>query len=182
MFALFSWVFLFIVFWLLYFFYPNLFNIEYVKFLYQEQKFYFFAWFILISALRGFLFIPSTALIFIWALFFDPVLLFFVSILWIVISSTLVFYFSEYMWFDTLIKNKTKKERIKKLEDSINKNWYRVVTIWAFFPFLPTDLICYVAWTAKMAYRKFLAWLLTWEIPLVIIYILSFKWIMKFII
>lgn len=178
--ALFLWWILFICFWCFYFLHPDFFKKENLALFFQDFWSYIIVVYLLVSIFRSFFLVPSTVLIFAWALFLEPVTLFILVMTWIVASSSLVFFFSEYLDLDTEIQKKFGKKKVQDIEHKINKYGYFIVAWWSFFPFVPTDVICYIAGTTNMKYWKFLAWLLTWEIPLVILYIALSYWFLTF--
>lgn len=135
--------------------------------------------YLIITLLRWFLFIPSTILIFAWAVFLSPINLFIISMIWIIASSSIVYFFSEYLWIDKILEKQFWNKKIKSLEEKINKNWLLIVTIWSFTPIVPTDLICYIAWITKMKYYKFILWVILWETPLVLLYVLIAYWVIN---
>lgn len=47
--------------------------------------------------------------------------------------------------------------------------WF--VAAWAFFPVVPTDLICYAAGLVRMPYRRMITGIIIGELPLVTAYI-----------
>jgi uncharacterized membrane protein YdjX (TVP38/TMEM64 family) len=48
--------------------------------------------------------------------------------------------------------------------------WF--VALWAFFPAVPTDLICYAAGLVGMPFRRMMTGLMIGELPLVTLYVL----------
>lgn len=134
------------------------------------------------SFLRGFTLIPSTPFVIAGTLLFPKslFLVLLVSMCGIVFSGTLIFYLADYLGFSRIFNNKYPDEIAgvnQKLQSPFGMFF---IFAWAFFPFVPTDLICYVAGTAKINYLKFLIALVSGEIIIVSIYIFSFQSI-KFI-
>lgn len=173
----------FILLWLIWFYYfknPDFFTKDWLYNFFQNFWNYIIIAYIIFSCFRWIFLLPSTVLIFVWALFLDPINLFLISMWAIIFSSSLVYFFGDFLWLDKEIKNPKYTKKIKLLEEKINKNGYFIVSIWSFTPFVPTDLICYVAWTTKMNYLKFIFWVITWETPLVLIYVLVAFWIINF--
>ena len=115
-----------------------------------------------ISILRGFTLIPSTPLIIAWVLIFPeyPGFVFLISLLGIVFSSLMLYYFSEAMGFDTYFR---KHAAYKKIHTFLEKYGFPLVAVWSFAPVVPTDIICYVAGIVRMNVYKFLFWVLLWE-------------------
>lgn len=111
-----------------------------------------------LSVLRGFTLLPSTPLVVAGTLIFSsqPFLVLAISLIGIILSSTMIYYFSDLLGFTDYFKRKKPQtvERIKrKLEHPLGSVF---VALWAFFPFVPTDLVCYVAGITRMNFAKFI--------------------------
>ena len=125
------------------------------------------------SAFRGFSLLPSTPLVIAGTLLFptQPFAVLTVSIIGILLSSSMIYYFSEFLGFNEFFENHKPKltHKLKsKLEHPLG---FIFVALWAFFPFVPTDLVCYLAGTTKMNYWKFISAVLVGEAVLCSIYI-----------
>lgn len=125
------------------------------------------------SIVRGFTLLPSTPLVLAGTLLFptDPWLVLFASMLGIVLSSTMIYYFSEFLGFDRYFEDHKPDltHRIKaRLEHPLG---FLFVAAWAFFPLVPTDLVCYLAGTTRMNFVKFIAAVSVGELILCLIYI-----------
>ena len=157
----------------LYLVYPQTFTPENIaSFLGQFQGEIWLVYLVL-SALRGISLLPSTPLVIAGTMLFpaQPIAVLGVSIAGIVISSTMIYHFSEYLGFSDFFEGRNPKlmHRIKtKLEHPLG---FLFVAAWAFFPLVPTDLVCYVAGTTKMNYWKFIFAIVAGEITLCSIYI-----------
>jgi hypothetical protein len=91
----------------------------------------------------------------------------------IVISSSLIYFCSEMLGFAEYFENKKPKtvHRIRqRLEQPAGLLF---VALWAFFPFVPTDAVCYVAGTTKMNFMKFIFAVFVGELVLCSIYVFS---------
>lgn len=125
------------------------------------------------SALRGLTLLPSTPLVLAGTLLFpaQPFAVLAVSIIGILLSSTMIYFFSEYLGFHEYFEGHKPEltHRIKaKLEHPLG---FLFIALWAFFPLVPTDLVCYLAGTTKMNYWKFIAAVLVGELILCSFYI-----------
>lgn len=118
--------------------------------------------FLLLSCLRGFTLIPVTYFIIVGIVFISPWPLYIMTLIGILVSSTCVYYFSEYLNFDEYFE-KNHQKQIDKITNVITKNELPIVITWSFMPFLPTDLICYVCGTLDIPVRKFLLGVLIGE-------------------
>jgi len=111
--------------------------------------------YLLIGALRGFTLIPSTYLIVLGLLFIPPLALFILTMAGIMVSATLIYYFSELTHLGSSLERKYPKQ-IAKIKTMLEKNELPVVILWSMFPFTPTDLICYVCGSLKIDIKKYL--------------------------
>jgi len=126
-----------------------------------------------VSALRGFTLLPSTPLVLAGTLLFpeQPVAVFVVAMAGIIVSSTMIYFFSDKFGFHDYFESHKPQltHRIKaKLEHPLG---VVVVALWAFFPLVPTDLVCYVAGTTEMSYTKFIIGVVAGETILCVFYI-----------
>ena len=114
--------------------------------------------YLIFSILRGITLLPSTPLVLAGTMLFpgQPWVVLAVSMTGILLSSTMIYYFSEYLGFNEYFENHKPEltHKIKaKLEHPLG---FLFVAAWAFFPFVPTDLVCYVAGTTRMNFAKFI--------------------------
>lgn len=125
------------------------------------------------SAFRGFSLLPSTPLVIAGTILFpqQPILVFIVSLTGILLSSSMIYYFSEFLGFSDYFESHKPEltHRIKaKLEHPAG---FAFVALWAFFPLVPTDLVCYLAGTTKMKFLEFIAAVMAGEAVLCAFYI-----------
>jgi uncharacterized membrane protein YdjX (TVP38/TMEM64 family) len=133
-----------------------------------------FAAFTAISFVRGALLVPSTPVILAGGALFPgsllPVLL--VSMAGIAASGTLLYRFPGFAGYDSRLVA-AYPEQLERLRGQLVRPgavWF--VALWAFFPAVPTDVICYAAGLVRMPYRRMLTGLLLGELPLVTAYVL----------
>ena len=136
-----------------------------------------------LSILRGFTLLPSTPLVIAGTLIYpeQPLLVLFISLAGILLSSTMIYYFSEFLGFSDYFENHKPKltHKLKaKLEHPLG---FLFVALWAFFPLVPTDLVCYLAGTTKMNYWKFIAAVFVGELILCVCYIFFGGSLLKFV-
>ena len=129
--------------------------------------------YLVMSAMRGFSLLPSTPLVIALTLLFpaQPFAVLAVSMTGILLSSSMIYFFSEYLGFSDFFESHKPEltHKIKaKLEHPLG---FVFVALWAFFPLVPTDLVCYLAGTTKMDYWKFIAAVLVGELILCSFYI-----------
>ena len=83
----------------------------------------------------------------------------------------MIYYFSEFLGFDEYFEDHKPEltHKIKaKLEHPLG---FVFVAAWAFFPLVPTDLVCYLAGTTRMDFREFIAAVGMGELILCVCYI-----------
>jgi uncharacterized membrane protein YdjX (TVP38/TMEM64 family) len=135
----------------------------------------------LLCVTRGFTLLPSTPLVLAGTILFpnEPYLVLFISILGIMFSSTMIYYFSDYLGFGEYLEKKH-SQRIVKIKDQMQKQYgVWLVFLWSFIPFLPTDAICYVAGTIKMNFRKFIVAMTFGELIICTVYIFFYTSLIK---
>ncbi len=89
----------------------------------------------------------------------------------ILISSAMIYYFSDYLGFSKFFE-RHKPAQTEKMKQRLNHPLgVLFVTVWSFFPLVPTDLVCYVAGTTKMNFAKFISAVFVGEIILCSVYV-----------
>jgi uncharacterized membrane protein YdjX (TVP38/TMEM64 family) len=111
--------------------------------------------YLIAGCLRGFTLIPITYFIVIGIILLPPTPLYILTMVGVMVSSTCVYYFSEYMDFDQYFESKYKRQ-VREAKEILSRNELPIVIVWSFMPFLPTDLICYVCGALKIDIKKFL--------------------------
>ena len=138
---------------------PESFTAEHIAAFLERFQGWIWLVYLLMSVLRGFTLLPSTPLVLAGTILFpgQQWAVFAVSLIGIALSSTLIYYFSEFLGFHEYFENRkpelTHKIR-RRLEHPLG---FLFVAAWAFFPLVPTDLVCYLAGTTRMNYWKFIA-------------------------
>lgn len=139
--------------------------------------------YLLLSLIRGLVLVPSTPLVVAGSLIFPQNLLMVLSISMtgIIFSATIVYYFSNFMGFAQFFQRRFPKQ-IQTISKRLNhRNGFFYVLGWAFFPLVPTDIVCYVAGSIRMNIVKFLSALFLGEIILVAAYVYGssflFSWL-----
>lgn len=129
--------------------------------------------YILATFARGFFLIPSTPFVIGGGILFPDQLLMVlgISMAGVMFSASLLYYFSDALGFSKYLNENdsgqiaTWKNRLQ----SPKATWF--VLGWSFFPFVPTDLICYVAGIVKMPYQNMFIGVFLGELILDIFYI-----------
>ncbi len=108
--------------------------------------------------LRGFTLIPVTTLILAGILIFPPIPFFIINLISIIISSAIIFYWGKFLGFDKFFNRKYPKQ-LKKLHIALKRRELPFIIAWSFFPFVPTDMICYVCEILNIKLWKCLLWI-----------------------
>ena len=125
-----------------------------------------------LSIVRPVTMVPSTILIIVGTLLFPGRywIVFAISLGGISLSALLVYYFFEFLGLKEVFERKH-ATRVRWLEKQLRLRGFWVVVGWAMFPFVPTDVICYVAGALRMQKGKFLLGITLGEIPVVAFYV-----------
>lgn len=131
--------------------------------------------YLLLSVMRGFTLLPSTPLVLAGTMLYpqQPFLVLAISLIGIVISSSMIYWFSDLLGFDEYFESKKPHHvgRIRtKLEHPLGLGF---VSLWAFFPLVPTDAVCYVAGSIRMHFAKFITAVFIGELILCSIYVFA---------
>lgn len=129
--------------------------------------------YVVISLIRGLFLIPSTPFVLAGVVLFpeSPVFVITVSMIGILFTAILLYYFSDILGFSKKLQQKFPKKMAKWEERLRSKHAIWIVTGWSFFPLVPTDLICYVAGIVKMPIQYLLIGITVGEILLIGCYV-----------
>ncbi len=133
-----------------------------------------------LGCLRGFTLIPVTYLIILGILLLPPMPLYVLILIGVTVSSICIYYFSEFLHMSEFFEHKYPKQ-IAHIKTVMEKNELPIVIGWSFFPFAPTDVICYVCGTLEIDVRKFIAGVLIGEGIACALYIFLGKEILSFL-
>ena len=97
--------------------------------------------YLLLSALRGFTLIPSLPFVLVWVVLFPDNLyfVFVISLIGILLSSTMVYFFSREMGFEEILLRKY-PHGMKRYEKWIQSYWFLTVALWSCIIVVPTRL------------------------------------------
>ena len=128
--------------------------------------------YVVLSVVRAFTLIPSTVLIVVGALLFPdrPWFVMISALGGIVASAVLIYFFFEFLGLGEVFERRHAR-RVRWLERQMNQKGFWLVVCWSAFPFVPTDVICYVAGTLRMHLGKFVAGVALGEVPIVAFYV-----------
>jgi len=107
------------------------------------------ALYLLFGCLRAFTLIPVTSLVLLGIVFFPPLPLFVLTLAGILVSSASVYYFAEALHVDEVLRRKH-GHQIARVQRLLERYGFPIIVGWAFFPLLPTDLICYVSGVVRV--------------------------------
>jgi uncharacterized membrane protein YdjX (TVP38/TMEM64 family) len=132
-----------------------------------------FAGFVVVSLVRGAFLIPSTPVVLAGgALFPDaaPAVLL-VSMAGIVLTAALLYRFPGFAGYDVRLAERY-PDKLARLQTHLTRPQAPAfVALWAFFPVVPTDLICYAAGLVRMPFRRLMLGIVVGELPLVAAYV-----------
>jgi len=127
------------------------------------------------SAVRGFTLLPSTPLVFAGTILYpdQPWLVLGVSMFGILISSSLIYFCSEALGFAHYFETK-KPAAVARIRRRLEHPWgLAFIALWAFFPLVPTDAVCYVAGSTKVKFLRFISAVFFGELILSSIYVFT---------
>lgn len=136
--------------------------------------------YLLLGCLRGFTLIPVTYLILLGLIFLPPLPAYILTIIGVMISSAIIYYFSEYLSLADYFR-KNHAGAIAKITSILRKNELPIVISWSFLPFAPTDVLCYVCGMLEVDVKKFLLGIFIGEATSCAIYMFLGRDILLFI-
>jgi uncharacterized membrane protein YdjX (TVP38/TMEM64 family) len=129
--------------------------------------------YLVMGCVRGFTLIPVTYLIPFGLLFLSPAVHFLLTMAGIAVSSASIYYFAERLrlaeYFE--VHHARHVNRLRELP---------IVVAWSFFPFVPTDLICYACGSLGVGAWKLLAGVLVGEGIICAVYIFLGRQLLSF--
>ena len=134
----------------------------------------------LLGSLRGFTLIPVTYLIPFGLLFLSPAVHFVLTMAGILVSSASIYYFSERLRLADYFENRH-GEHVERIRGLLRRRELPIVIAWSLFPFVPTDLICYVCGSLGVDVRKMLAGILVGEGIICAVYIFLGRQLLSFV-
>lgn len=135
--------------------------------------------YLVLSVLRGFTLLPSTPLVIAGTIAFPnaPWTVLVISMVGIAVSSSLIYWFSDLLSISEFFETR-KREAVAKIRRRLeNPTGVAFVFLWAFFPLVPTDAVCYVAGSTRMNFLRFIIAIIAGELILCSFYIFSGSYI-----
>ncbi len=136
-----------------YYLFPKTFNLAHLLNLINANYWLAVTSFSILICLRGLLFISPLSLTLASSILFSPLTTFIINTLGFLISTILIYKFSEFLGLADYFEKKYPKQIIR-VKNSLEKKEIPLLIIWSFLPFLPTDLIIYVSATLKIKLWK----------------------------
>lgn len=130
---------------------------------------------LLASVIRAFFLIPSTPFVLAGGLLLPdrPWTVLLISMVGIILSATLLYFFSGLLGFRDYFR-RLPGSTLAKLESALKGRFgFFYLVLWAFLPFTPTDAACYVAGITRMSFGKFLAGIGLGEFIICSVYVLA---------
>lgn len=128
-----------------------------------------------LCTIRGLTMIPGTPFLLAGIVLFkdSPFLLLAVFLASMLTTSALMFYLADKLGFSNYFE-KNYPEKIVLVREKLNgRNGFLFIALWAFAPFTPTDLICYVAGSVRMRFFNLILPLLAGEAIICAFYIFN---------
>ena len=129
--------------------------------------------YLLLGSVRAFTLIPSAYLLAVALPFFPPLPLFVLTLVGVMISSTLVYYFSDELRLADPFTTAKHRERVARLRTALTRYQLPIIVGWSFCPLTPTDLICYACGALEIRLATFLLGILLGEGSICGIYIFA---------
>lgn len=156
--------------------FPEHFTAEKLVALLERFSTHLLAAYFLASVLRGFLLIPSTPFVLAGALLFPghPFTVGFISMAGILVSAAFVYLWADFLDIDEILQNRF-RAKFELVKAKMHQHGFWIITVWSFFPAVPTDLVCYAAGVIRFHFIKFLTAVFLGELVIVAIYVASGK-------
>ncbi len=173
------WLLTILLFFILYRTNNELFSISFLKEFTGNYKIIAVSIYILVLSVLGLFFIPSTPFVLAGIVLFPPIEVYIYSLIGILTSSTIVYYFAKFLNLDETFERKYPK-KITKLKKALSKVEFPIIFGWSLLPMAPTDLIIYISSILKISFKKCLLGVILGEGILNIIYIFSLQKFLAF--
>ncbi|MBN1036181.1 TVP38/TMEM64 family protein [Clostridium botulinum] len=124
--------------------------------------------FVLLSTIRIVFFIPQTIFILIGSVIFGPYIGFFLSLLSLVLSQSLVYFIGRYL--NTQILGEDFIDNNSNTINIIKKYGYKILVLGIVCPIAPSDLITASAACIKLNYKKCISLIVMADAPMIFLY------------
>lgn len=109
--------------------------------------------YLLLTILRGLVFMPAAPLVLLGIAFFPPLPLFLLTLIGNLIPAACIYLFPEKLHLKEILSEGHNK-MVARLHMLLNRAELPVITAWSFLPFTPTDLIVYVCGLLRIDFKK----------------------------
>lgn len=151
---------------------------EIFEYLSGKSLVYLYILILLLGIFRSFTLIPVTYLIILGLLFLPALPLYIIIMIGVMASCVLVYFFFEYLHIDQLLDKKYAKQ-VNLTKYYLSKYELPVIVFWSMSPFLPSDVICYVAGTLRINFYKFILGMFVGEGLMCAVYIFGGKYLLN---
>ena len=134
--------------------------------------------YVLLGSFRAFTLVPATFLLLVGLPFFPPFMLLVITMISVVVSSSICYFFAEALHMDEFFEKKHPAQ-IRKLKRLLQRYQLPIIIGWSFMMFLPTDLICYVCGTLRINFTKFIVGVVIGEGSVYAIYIYAADYFLR---
>jgi uncharacterized membrane protein YdjX (TVP38/TMEM64 family) len=134
--------------------------------------------YVLLGSFRAFTLVPATFLLLVGLPFFPPLWLLVITMISVVVSSSICYFFAEALHMDEFFEKKHPAQ-IRKLKSLLQRYQLPIIIGWSFMMFLPTDLICYVCGTLRINFTKFIVGVVIGEGSVYAIYIYAADYFLR---
>lgn len=159
----------------LYFFYADELSPENISVFIRNYQGGILFLYLALCTIRGLTMIPGTPFLFAGIILFKdvPFLLLATFLTSMLLTSILMFYLAESLGFSSYFE-KNYPEKIIRVKNKLEGNYgFLFILLWAFAPFTPTDLVCYVAGSIRMKFVKLIIPLIIGEAIICAFYIFN---------
>ncbi|MGD2121099.1 MAG: VTT domain-containing protein [Gemmatimonadota bacterium] len=146
----------------LYFTHKDQIDVEWIRAVVHDNRSLIIPFYLLLLSGLGLTFIPSTPFAIAGVALFDPTLAYFLNLVGIITSSTIVYHFAGFLGLRAAFDSRY-PHKIQKVKEALHRKELPIIVGWSFFPAVPTDLIIYVASTLKIPLWKCLLGVLLGE-------------------
>lgn len=137
----------------LYFLRPELFEPSRIRLFFSQHLGWGLLGYFIVSTLRGFTLIPSTPIVLAGVLLFPPWPLFLVNQAAVYTSSAIVYGMARVVRMDHFFHSRYPGP-IESLTRLLHGRQLPIISLWGFFPFVPTDMIVYVCSVLRISIWK----------------------------
>ena len=167
-----AWLLVVAVLLVIYFLNRDRIDVELIRSVVKDNHLLIIPFYLLLLSSLGLTFIPSTPFAIAGVFLFSPSTAYFLNLIGIITSSTIVYHFAGFLGLREAFESKY-PEKLAKVEGALNHKELPIIIGWSFFPIVPTDLVIYVASTLKIPLWKCLLGVLIGEGALNAFYIFS---------